>query len=74
MAITKLNPPPTESPIFVQQTRRALPIWVDWFRAVWAILRPGQTVTITTAKLTGGGANGSMVFTNGVLTSSTPAT
>jgi hypothetical protein len=33
-----------------------------------------QSVTITTAKLTVGGANGSMVFTNGILTGSTPAT
>jgi hypothetical protein len=34
----------------------------------------GVTATITTAKLTGGGSNGSMTFTNGVLTASTPAT
>ena len=34
----------------------------------------GITGTITTAKLTGGGANGSMTFTNGVLTAQTPAT
>lgn len=34
----------------------------------------GVTTTITTAKLTGGGANGSMTFTNGVLTAQTPAT
>lgn len=34
----------------------------------------GMNVTITTAKLTSGGANGSMTFTNGVLTAQTPAT
>ena len=34
----------------------------------------GFSGTIVTAKLTGGGTNGSMTFTNGVLTSSTPAT
>lgn len=34
----------------------------------------GLTTTITTAKLTSGGANGSMTFTNGLLTASTPAT
>lgn len=34
----------------------------------------GISVTITTAKLTGGGANGSMTFQNGILTASTPAT
>lgn len=32
------------------------------------------SATITTAKLTGPGANGSMTFTNGLLTASTPAT
>lgn len=35
---------------------------------------PGFTGTITTAKLTGGGANGSMTFSNGILTAQTPAT
>ena len=34
----------------------------------------GLSVTVTTAKLTVGGANGSLVFTNGLLTSVTPAT
>ena len=39
-----------------------------------AAARSGLSVTITTAKLTSGGANGSMTFTNGVLTSQTAAT
>jgi len=34
----------------------------------------GITVTITTAALTGGGSQGSMTFTNGILTAQTPAT
>ena len=34
----------------------------------------GITRTIVTAKLTGGGTNGSMTFTNGILTASTQAT
>lgn len=34
----------------------------------------GISTTITTAKLTVGGHNGSMTFTNGILTSQTPAT
>jgi hypothetical protein len=34
----------------------------------------GITRTITTAKLTSGGTNGSMTFTNGILTASTQAT
>lgn len=37
-------------------------------------LGSGLSVTITTAKLTGGGANGSMTFTNGVLTAQVAAT
>lgn len=37
-------------------------------------LASGLTVVITTAKLTGLGANGSMTFTNGVLTAQTAAT
>lgn len=35
---------------------------------------PGLTTTITTAKLTTGGANGSMTFTGGILTAQVPAT
>ena len=34
----------------------------------------GLSVTITTAKLTAGGTNGSMTFTNGLLTAQTAAT
>jgi len=37
-------------------------------------LGSGLSVTITTAKLTLGGADGSMTFTNGILTAETPAT
>jgi len=37
-------------------------------------LPTGITVTITTAKLTALGTNGSMTFTNGILTAQTPAT
>jgi hypothetical protein len=37
-------------------------------------LGSGLSVTITTAKLTTLGANGSMTFTNGILTAQTPAT
>jgi len=37
-------------------------------------LLAGLLVTITTAKLTLAGVNGSMTFTNGILTAQTPAT
>jgi hypothetical protein len=39
-----------------------------------AEIAAGLTVTITTAKLTTGGVNGSMAFTNGILTAQTAAT
>lgn len=59
--------------------------WYGWFRDLQAtltgnqskvagLLNSGFTGTITTAKLTAGGANGSMTFTNGVLTAEVQAT
>lgn len=45
-------------------------IWFEWLK----LLSGGITETIITTKLTPGGTNGLMVFTNGVLTSQTPAT
>lgn len=60
--------------------------WFRWFLSVYQVLSfsglasnqasnlPGINAVITTAKLTGGGANGSMTFTNGILTAQTQAT
>lgn len=48
--------------------------WWDWFNAIWNLFKVGFTGTITTAKLTPGGANGSMTFQNGVLISQVAAT
>lgn len=55
--------------------------WYGWFSKISTIVtalsqlsNSGYTGTITTAKLTGGGTDGSMTFVNGVLTASTPAT
>jgi hypothetical protein len=63
------------------------PPWIQLFTNLFNLLNQGypaaktvgtnqqpQSVTITTAKLTGGGTNGSMTFTNGLLTGSTQAT
>lgn len=47
---------------------------IPTFRSLVAADLPGISATITTAKLTGGGANGSMTFVNGLLTAQTPAT
>ena len=67
------NLPPRDSRPVDTSSQLAL-IWFLWFQAVQAILKPGINATITTAKLTGGGANGSMTFKNGILTAQTPAT
>lgn len=60
--------------------------WFNWFRRIKQILDfsglpanqaanlPGISVTITTAALTGAGTQGSMTFTNGILTAQTQAT
>ena len=48
--------------------------FLSWLNLVTTALSKGYSGTITTAKLTGGGANGSMTFVNGVLTSETAAT
>lgn len=52
------------------------PVALPAFRALVTADMPGLagTVNITTAKLTPGGANGSMTFVNGILTAQTPAT
>jgi len=42
--------------------------------AQYTSLSSGLSVTITTAPVTGGGATGSMTFTNGILTAQTQAT
>lgn len=51
---------------------RATNRWWEWFNEMWAPARFSGTITV--AKLTTTGANGSMVFQNGVLVRQTPAT
>jgi hypothetical protein len=70
---TLMQMPPPELEVTTQRGTFAQP-WSGWFRNLYNVLKPGITVTVTTAKLTVGGANGSMTFVNGVLTKSTPAT
>ena len=48
--------------------------WRDWFFKLQQSLNGGYTGTVALAKLTAGGANGSMTFTNGILTSYTAPT
>lgn len=44
----------------------------QWMRGVQRVLAPGVNGTFALAKLTSGGANGSVTFANGVLTAFTP--
>lgn len=77
-------------PSLVDITRndKLTPSWIQLFTNLFNLINQGyppsknniqgqavpQSVTIVTAKLTGGGSAGSMTFTNGILTSETPAT
>lgn len=68
-----LEPPPKQANI----TNNAGVVqrhWFTWFTSIQQLLNPGITVTITTAALTGGGAQGSMTFQNGILVAQTQAT
>lgn len=79
-------PAPDKVPDLVDAERKVSPFWFNWFLKLWTVLNfsglasnqsaglPGLSTTIVTAKLTVVGANGSMTFTNGILTASTPAT
>lgn len=79
-------PAPDKVPDLVDEMKKVSPFWFNWFLKLWTVLNfsglasnaaanlPGLSVTIVTAKLTALGANGSMTFTNGILTASTPAT
>lgn len=83
---TSFQPPSNAAPVTTQGSTSLSPYWFNWFLQLWQLLnfsglianqaanKPGITVVITTAKLTGGGANGSMTFTNGILTAQTQAT
>lgn len=63
--------PPVENEVTVKGSDGVS--WVQWFSNVYAILQFLQVLqqtngTIPLAKITGGGANGSLTFTNGVIT------
>lgn len=86
MAVEFQSPPQQHDLVNPAMQKKVSAQWFDWFKQVKRLLDfsglpanqaaalPGITVTITTAALTGGGAQGSMVFTNGILTAQTQAT
>ena len=65
--------PPRSAPVLENSTKFQQK-WYGWFQKIGLLFGDGYTGTITTAKLTGAGVNGSMTFVSGVLVSQTPAT
>lgn len=76
--ITFEPPPERTGPLLEGVPNGKLAIWwYQWFQKIasqFTSLSGGLNVTITTAKLTPGGVNGQMIFTNGVLTGQTQST
>lgn len=76
--MSNFQPPPAKITKVLTEAGTFSPWWYNWFNLVKLTFDGsvglGFSGTITTAKLTGGGANGSMTFVNGVLTARTAAT
>jgi hypothetical protein len=73
MSFTAL--PPRSAPVLNPANSQSFTVnWFGLFKAMQALFASGYTGTIVTAKLTGGGANGSIAFKNGVIVSQTAAT
>ena len=71
--MTPLSPILARGTPVVEGSMLTLP-WFGWLSRLSGLLVSGYTGTITTAKLTGGGTEGSMTFVNGILVSQTQAT
>jgi hypothetical protein len=75
--ITKVNSVPHVESGGTAQIRRRMSDFANAINAIIGMAQPatiGFTGTITTAKLTSGGTNGSMTFSNGDLVSEVAAT
>ena len=58
----------------VETDRQATPLMFAWMQQYQELLARGFTGTVTLAKLTGLGANGSLTVENGIITSYTAPT
>lgn len=70
-------PPPHTRPPFVELPNGDYQVdqmWHDFFLQLASVLSKGANTTVPLAKLTGGGANGQLVITNGIITSVTAPT
>ena len=65
--------PSTSSPV-LDEGGKFVEAWSGWFRNLYNLLKPGISTTVTLAKLTGGGANGSLTVVNGIITAYTAPT
>lgn len=82
MSVQLTPPPPRGSPVLEAVTSNLnepgvqtfVQSWSGWFRNLYNLLLPGISQTVVLAKLTSGGANGQLVFKNGILTSYTAPT
>lgn len=62
-----LNPPPKALPV-VDLGGTAAAAWYDWSLRVAQAEASGVTTSVTLAKITGGGSNGSLTIVNGRIT------
>jgi hypothetical protein len=67
------TPPPDQQPI-VDSEGRAVTLMRQWMRSIKRVLQPGISITVSLAKLTAGGTNGSIQVVNGIVTSYTAPT
>lgn len=59
---------PSDQQPIVESDGRATKWMKQWMRSVKRVLQPGITTNIALAKLTAGGANGSITVVNGIVT------
>lgn len=72
--MARFQPPPQNLEPIVDEFGRPTVHMIGWINAINDLLNKGFTGTVVTAKLTGGGTNGSMEFRNGVLITEIDAT
>lgn len=63
------DPPRYSSPLAFDPAATISEPWFSWFRELATDMNSGVSATITLAKLTGGGTEGSLTFRNGRLIS-----
>lgn len=75
MSETLKPPPPRSSPIEDDSGANVFSrVWSGWFRNIFIALSGGISTTVSLAKLTVGGTNGSLTVVNGIITAYVPPT